>query len=82
MPSHESVHVSRDGFIKARRATWRERLLFNCWRRPFPYLFHRWTVEDRDMGYCTSTVRLTSARAWLAEWDRLSGWEDEARASR
>lgn len=61
--------LSADATVTVRRSTWRERLLLNCWRSPFPFLLGRWTVEDVDGGFCATYLTLRGARRWIAEWD-------------
>ena len=50
------------------RTPWRERLIFNTWRAPFPYLFHRWDVV-MDAGWCGGWWRRSRAEAWVAEYE-------------
>jgi hypothetical protein len=48
------------------RARWRDRLTFNCWRRPFPYLAHRWEVVDAH-GWIDCGSRAYCER-WVAAY--------------
>jgi hypothetical protein len=53
------------------KTPWRERLIFNVWRRPFPYLFHPWEVRCIN-GYVTGG----SARKvcnWMKVWHEYFG---------
>lgn len=56
----------RELWEKVERTAWRDRLIFNTWRMPFPYLFHRWTVMC-EMGYCAGFWRKSKADAYATE---------------
>lgn len=46
---------------------WPNRLIFNCWQRPFPYLFHRWTIDHgRDINLTSGSKRAMGK--WVKEW--------------
>lgn len=49
---------------------WRDRLLYNCWQRPFPYLLHRWEVMG-SMGPCHGFFTRRGARRYIAEYEAL-----------
>lgn len=58
-----------------RKMTWSDRLIFNTWRHPFPYLFHRWEIVYNDTldgkpfeSWCGSFVTKSGAQRWLDEW--------------
>lgn len=56
--------------IWVERTEWRERLLFNCWRAPFPYLFHRWDVQTEN-GWASGFWFRSQALAYVQEYRRL-----------
>lgn len=60
------------------RTPWSERLLFNTWRAPFPYLFHPWQVMCLQ-GYCASG-RARAICKWMAEWHELEMKDEPARS--
>ena len=48
------------------RTPWRDRLLFNTWRKPFPHLFHRWDVVE-GVAWYGGFWRKTKAEAYVRE---------------
>lgn len=67
--------------ILARKNSWGNRRLFNCWRRPFPYLFHPWEIVmayDETPGQYTNwcmSGRKHAVGRWVREWNDLE-WEE------
>jgi len=54
------------------RTSWRDRLRWNTWRAPLPYLFHRWdAMSEGDLiGWCAGFWRHSSAQRWADECNR------------
>jgi hypothetical protein len=42
------------------------KLVFNTWRKPFPYLFHRWDIVSRQ-GWWSGFFLKRSAEKWFTE---------------
>lgn len=62
-----------------KRTTWAERRLFNTWRSPLPYLFHRWDVVTDGpnlKGWLGGFVRHSSAERYVAELLKLIAEEE------
>jgi hypothetical protein len=63
--------------IVVKSATWEERRIWNTWRSPLPYLFHRWNVwSERDpepdvwvgaIGWCNGFWLRSSAQRYAKE---------------
>lgn len=55
---------------RIRKQGWHERLIFNTWTAPFPYLLHRWTIDhERDINLISGSKRK------MSNW--VKGWNDE-----
>ena len=64
------------------KTSWRERLLLNTWRRPFPYLLKRWEVQMRyhypdgrsSIGWAGfASVSRKMSQRWADEYNEASG---------
>jgi hypothetical protein len=74
------------GQVWVERTDWRERVMFNMWRRPFPHLFQRWDCRHMYVhpdgrkvrswaGYSAFTRR--AAQRWA---DEVNAGGDDAQA--
>lgn len=66
--------------VIVKRTTWHDRLLWDTWRAPMPYLFHRWdAVAEPDenlhlTGFCHGFWKHSSARRYADFCNQPHDW--------